>query len=171
MLDQHRLLQRLGYLQELLHPQEDPDEQELRRDEIARAIEDAVQELGDQHAAEAWSTPDDQTMLDLDVDETGIWIRADFGDSTAVNGDLVPPNKTPVPPAGFTKTHLGGDIPTTEEEVDTRAAVDLVVRKNEFDEDEVYAVATERFKKPQSYVTTSGEAEIWVKKPDAQTET
>jgi hypothetical protein len=59
--------------------------------EIKAALEEEVERLADQSAAEGWSTAGDQMMSDVEdagFDPGSIVILAEFGDATAVNGDV-----------------------------------------------------------------------------------
>jgi len=60
--------------------------------EIKVALEETIERMVDQSAAEGWGTPGDQLAGDLEdagFDPESIVVEANFGDAVAVNGDLI----------------------------------------------------------------------------------
>jgi hypothetical protein len=128
--------------------------------EIYLKLEDKIESMANASAAQAWSTPNDEQ-----IDKHGeVWIKAEFGDWVAINGDLVIDEKTNMnPPEGFEKTNEGGRIPTVEEEVSLEHAIDSVAKDMKLDFDRVERVAKKENKKNEVYTSVSGDAEIWAK--------
>jgi hypothetical protein len=128
--------------------------------EIYLKLEDKIESMANASAAQSWSTPNDEQ-----IDKHGeVWIKAEFGDWVAINGDLVIDEKTNTnPPEGFEKTDEGGRIPTVEEEVSLEHAVEAVAKDMKLDFDRVERVAKKENKKNEVYTSVSGDAEIWAK--------
>ena len=141
-------------------------EEDDRWDEIRDALEDEIRRQAQLNAARAWSTPDDQTMLDLDLSsEEDIWILADFGWNFAVNGDLVPPDQGPPnPPEGFVLTDRGGRVPVVEDYGYRESAVEQVVRAGNWPVEFVHKVLDKEFGADEEIPwTVSGETEVWMR--------
>jgi len=128
--------------------------------EIYLKLEDKIESMANASAAMAWSTPDDEQ-----AEKYGeVWIKAEFGDWVAINGDLVIDEKTDTnPPEGYEKTDEGGRVPTVEEEVSLEHAIDSVAKDMKLDFDRVERVAKKENKKNEVYTSVSGDAEIWAK--------
>jgi hypothetical protein len=60
--------------------------------EIKTAIEETIERMVDESAAEGWGTPGDQLVSDLEdegFDPESIVVEANFGDAVTVNGDVL----------------------------------------------------------------------------------
>lgn len=142
-------------------------ESDLDYGEVSSALESAVDDLANQRAAEAWSTPGNQMLDDLGAEEDEVWIEAEFGDWIAVNGDLVLPGRPgKKKPGGYVLTDRGGRVPTTEEEVQVGFAVEKVARDLKISEDVVQAVADQEGMGEYVYTSVSGDVDVWVLRPD-----
>lgn len=100
-------------------PHEAVEEDDLR-DALKKALEDKVEEMGDQQAAEGWSTPEDPDTE---------WVIAEFGNAVAVNGDMILEGNIPNPPADYELTRKGGRIPCSEAHVSMEHAVRSVAKE------------------------------------------
>jgi hypothetical protein len=125
---------------------------------VARLIQDALLDLADSQAAMAWSTPDDTTKQVFGED---VWISACFGGRCAVNGDLV--DALPAVPDGYEITRQGGKIPSTEEEVETRFAVEAVARATGLPTTLVSEVAEAEGYPEVVSTTATGESDVWAR--------
>jgi len=127
-------------------------------DRVTSRLADAIQDLADVRAAEAWSTPDDMTKEELGED---VWISACFGSRCAVNGDVV--DRLPNPPKGYEITRHGGRIPVVEEEVYVEYAVRSVSTATKLPIDLVQNVAESEGYEELAYVSASGESDVWAR--------
>jgi hypothetical protein len=142
-------------------------ESNLDYGDVTSALESAVDDLANQRAAEAWSTPGNQMLDDLGAEEDEVWVEAEFGDWIAVNGDLVLPGRPgKKKPGGYVSTDRGGRVPTTEEEVQVGFAVEKVARDLKISEDVVQAVADQEGMEEYVYTSVSGDVDVWVLRPD-----
>lgn len=139
--------------------EEQKQEQELD-DKIMDEMETQIERLANAQAAEAWSTPSDD-MIDKFGED--VWVRADFGDATAVNGDLIRDDETAKPPEGFDLTNEGGDIPTTEEHVELRFVRDAVASALGISDDRVDDATYKQYKGQFAVTSASGDSEIWAR--------
>lgn len=127
-------------------------------DRVAAMLADAIQDLADIQAAEAWSTPDDTTK---EVFGEDVWVSACFGFRCAVNGDLV--DRLPNPPEGYEITRQGGGIPVTEEEVTVEYAVRRVSEVAKLPIELVQNVSELEGYEELTYVSASGESDVWAR--------
>jgi hypothetical protein len=127
-------------------------------DRVVSMLADAIQDLADIRAAEAWSTPDDTTKEEFGED---VWISACFGSRCAVNGDVV--DRLPNPPEGYEITSHGGSIPVVEEEVSVEYAVRSVSEAAKLPIDLVQKVAESEGYEELAYVSASGESDVWAR--------
>jgi len=105
---------------------EDEDEQ-FRQDvlgwgDIQNALEEKVQEMVDESAAQGWSQVDDELAIDLEeegYDPETIVAVAEFGDAVAVNTDIETEKtfagiEDELESEGYEQTDKGGRIPSAE---------------------------------------------------------
>jgi hypothetical protein len=105
------------------------------------------------------------TELILTQYVSSLRIVADFGDALAVNGD---PNADPNVDGMTLLDGFGGQIPTTEEEVDVDNAIQHTADRTNLSPDDVYALIKESYGGDiggQHYVSVSGEAHYYL--PDS----
>jgi hypothetical protein len=132
-----------------------------------------VEQTANSNAAMAWSTPGDDDVqqiaqqygIDPDAVRKHLRIVADFGDALAVNGD---PNADPNVDGMTLLDGFGGQIPTTEEEVDVDNAIQHTADRTNLSPDDVYALIKESYGGDiggQHYVSVSGEAHYYL--PDS----
>lgn len=101
-----------------------PDEELMETMEALS--EEILTQLANERAAETWSNKDFiPEVRDEHVLYEDIWVLAKFGDSTAVNGELII-DAVP-PPSGFIEWEgVGGRIPSEEEYVDRALAGEVL---------------------------------------------
>ncbi len=123
---------------------------------------DALDTVANNQAAEAWSSPDDRYP--------GAWIVAEFGDSLAVNGELLnDDDKVPERPNDFVLTDRGGRVPTTEEIVDPKAIARTVASNIGVPSGEQIVEEILRKENPHGIpVSVSGETEVWMKEVEEE---
>jgi hypothetical protein len=156
------------------HRRNPDDEEDEVVETILAAAREAITDLAEAQAAQAWSTVDDMTADEYD----DVFIVAEFGYYLAVNGDLVFKDGDPQKgfggwkdieiPKGFRETNKGGDIPGTEEEVQNDFIADWVIaHKKDFNLDGVSDKKIEEVisknLRPYEYTSVSGESTIYVK--------
>jgi transcription antitermination factor NusG len=138
---------------------EDQKQEEELNEKIVSELETEIDKKANEQASEAWSNPEDDW-----IDEYGeVWVKAEFGDATAINGELVKDETRLRPPEGFEETSKGGDIPTAEEIVELRFVIDVVVDKLNLTYERVEKVADKEYKRKLIAISVSGNAEIWAK--------
>jgi hypothetical protein len=98
------------------------------RDDVLRKAETVIENLANDNAASAWSTPSDDM-----IEEFGdVYVVANFGDSVAVNGEISMPGEARAL-RGWEQTDRGGRVPSTEEEVEVETVADIVARDLSYD--------------------------------------
>jgi hypothetical protein len=138
---------------------EDQKQEEELNEKIVDELETEIDKKANEQASEAWSNPEDDW-----IDEYGeVWVKAEFGDATAINGELIKDETRLRPPEGFEETSKGGDIPTAEEIVELRFVIDVVVDKLNLTYERVEKVADKEYKRKMIAISVSGNAEIWAK--------
>lgn len=136
------------------------------RDEVLSRVEDVIQELADERAAAAWSTPTDNLM---DQHPGLVIVEALFGNTLAVNGDVLEPQEAIDRPSSC--RHLpreGGHVPSTEMEVDRNFVVRRLVSQmeEEFPVDMSHHEVEELLEKEGYdeliYWSSSGDVDVYV---------
>jgi hypothetical protein len=141
--------------------------------EIKAALEEEVERLADQSAAEGWSTAGDQMMSDVEdagFDPGSIVILAEFGDTAAVNGDVsdetVSGLETKLEAEGYEYLdRFGGRVPSDENFAHADTAIERVAEELDRPEEDVKAAA-ESLDWWQKEIPhgTSGHTYVWAKK-------
>lgn len=141
-----------------------PSTEDEIRDDVVKMAEGVIENMANDSAAGAWSTPHDD-----DIDQFGdVYVVAYFGDSVGVNGNLVLPGDVNVP-RGWEETDRGGRMPSEEEEIDLRSVAEVVAKdlsydmKREIQQDMVLKILKDEYSsnRDYGYTTVSGEVEIW----------
>lgn len=159
------------------------DEDEAFRDEvlgwgdIKTALEEQAERLADVSAAEAWSTAGDQMMSDLEddgYDPKSIVVLAEFGDATAVNGDIT--DKTVAGVEGELESEgyeyvdkAGGRVPSEEAFAHADSVIEATAEELDLSEDEVAECARALdWWQEEIPRGTSGRTYVWAKKAGAE---
>jgi hypothetical protein len=137
------------------------DIEELESD-LSSAIDRMIEKLANASAAQSWSH----------TEEHDVYIIADFDGEIAVNGELIINRPIPPVPPGFVRTHDGGRIPTTEEEISLDHVVSGVLADPEFEKygkedlaEILNRVLEQKYPgKNLAYTSVSGETEVYRKK-------
>jgi len=165
------------------------DEDESFRDDvlgysdIRQKLEETVEEMADQHSAQAWSTIGDQAADDAERDgydpETLVGV-AEFGDAVGVNGDIETEKtlkgvEDDLEKEGYEMTEGGGQVPTEEAMVSPEHAIRAVAREMDIEEDVVEKAAEgidwwPKRAHDEIASSTSGWASIWGKKTEGGVE-
>ncbi len=155
------------------------DEDEAFRDEvlgwgdIKTTLEEQAERLADVSAAEAWSTAGDQMMSDLEddgYDPKSIVVLAEFGDATAVNGDIT--DKTVAGVEGELESEgyeyvdkAGGRVPSEEAFAHADSVIEATAEELNLSEDEVAECARALdWWQEEIPRGTSGHTYVWAKK-------
>jgi hypothetical protein len=141
--------------------------------DIRSKLEEMVQEMADQSAAQAWSTPGDQLVIDLEAegyDPKSVVSVAEFGDAVAVNGDLETDKTSASVEAeleaqGYEVTDKGGRIPAQEDFAYAEHVIRAVAREMDLPEETVEEAAKGLdWWQEEIPSDTSGYGSIWAKK-------
>jgi hypothetical protein len=147
---------------------------------IQTEIEEEVERMVDQSAATAWSTPGDQLADDIaeeGYDPKSIVVLAEFGDATAVNGDIEPDKTVAGLEAELEREgyeyldRFGGRVPTTEAFAYGEHVIHAVAKKLKVPVDQVQKAA-EALDWWQEEIpgSSSGHTYVWAKKAKGGTE-
>jgi hypothetical protein len=157
------------------------DEDEAFRDdvlgygEIKTALEEEVERLADESSATGWSTVGDQLTSDIEdagFDPASIVILAEFGDATAVNGDITDETVHAVEgklePEGYEYLdRFGGRVPSEEGYAHADSAIEAVAKELDRSEEDV-RTAAESLDWWQEEIPrgTSGHTYVWAKRKE-----
>lgn len=147
---------------------------------IQDAIQEEVQEMVDQSSAQAWSTAGDQLADDVaeaGFDPESIVVLAEFGDATAVNGDIdnektVAGLEAELERDGYEYLdQFGGRVPTTEGYAYGDHVIDAVAKKLKVPAKQVEAAAKALdWWQEEIPGSSSGHTYVWAKKAKGGTE-
>lgn len=141
---------------------------------IQSELEEEVQRMVDESSATAWSTPGDQLADDVaeeGYDPASITVLAEFGDATAVNGDIdnektVAGLEAELEREGYEYLdQFGGRVPTTEGYAYAEHVIRAVAKKLKVPVEQVEAAA-EALDWWQEEIpgSSSGHTYVWAKK-------
>ena len=155
------------------------DEDEAFRDdvlgygEIKTALEEEVERLADESSATGWSTAGDQLTSDIEdagFDPASIVILAEFGDATAVNGDITDETLHAVEGRLESEGYeyldrFGGRVPSEEGYAHADSAIEAVAKELDRSEEDV-KTAAESLDWWQEEIPrgTSGHTYVWAKR-------
>lgn len=155
------------------------DEDEAFRDdvlgygEIKTALEEEVERLADESSATGWSTAGDQLTSDIEdagFDPASIVILAEFGDATAVNGDITDETVHAVDGRLESEGYeyldrFGGRVPSEEGYAHADSAIEAVAKELDRSEEDV-KTAAESLDWWQEEIPrgTSGHTYVWAKR-------
>jgi len=141
---------------------------------IHTELAEVVEHMVDQSNAQAWSTPGDQMLDDLEeegFDPESVVVLAEFGDATAVNGDIdnektVAGLEAELEAEGYEYIDkAGGRVPTAEGFASGEFAIRAVARKLKTPEAQVAeAAAALDWWEEEIPGSSSGSTYVWAKK-------
>jgi len=139
-------------------------------DLVEELTEPLLNELANERAAELASYIHDGYEDDFGED---VWIKAEYGNAVAVNGDLVS-RKHQKPPRGWVLTERGGFDPSgMEEEIDLESLIDTLVYQisgrigRQVDSQIVTNAVAKEYGAKHGYIvwrSSSGDMEVWTSK-------
>jgi hypothetical protein len=147
--------------------------------DIESALEEETERLADISSATAWSTAGDQMEIDLEdegYDPKSIVVFAEFGDATAVNGDLTDKTvagiETELEADGYEYlSKFGGRLPAQEDYATADDVIQAVAHKLKMSTRDVAEVAeTLDWWQEEIPHGTSGHTYVWAKKKSGMEE-
>jgi hypothetical protein len=142
-------------------------------------FDDIIQEMANESAAEGWSYIGDMPYYDYgeELEPEDLWQYAKFGLAYAIDSDLIISgdgeylrfrNEISLdPPEGFVRLNVGGDIPSTEQEIQTDHAIDRLASRLSVSDEFAITQLEESFTAdgmeiPEYiYASASGEAQMY----------